>query len=143
MRRAFYRHKRRGIGELLAVIIVIAITIVAGLVLYSFVMGKISLFGNSPGLEISNAEMTNGVLVLDVKNTGTYSFTHVAYQIYPASGISPSGGPVDGNMLAPGQTASYTAQISGTVTGNTYTITVTGTYGNGQNYTISTNVVAT
>ena len=142
--------RKKGIGELLAVIIVIAITIVAGLVLYSFVMGKISMFGNSAGLQIENAQITNGVMIVSVKNTGTYTFSSVAFQVYQdgsALGSSqqislPSGG------LAPGQSASYTGSFSSVTgsseqPGNVYTIIITGTYGNGQTYTISTNVVGT
>ena len=144
------RHRKKGIGELLAVIIVIAITIVAGLVLYSFVMGKISMFGNSAGLEVETAQITNGVVLLTVKNTGTYTFTQISFKIYingaqqgSAQTISlPSGG------LAPGQSASFTgsfSSITGTSEqpGTVYTIVITGTYGNNQNYTVSTNVVGT
>ncbi|MDP7976686.1 MAG: hypothetical protein RAK25_06110 [TACK group archaeon] len=135
---------RKGIGELLAVIIVIAITIVAGLVLYSFVMGKISIFGNSPGLEIENAQITNGVLIISIKNTGSYAFSSVSYQIYPSSGLTPSSGSLSlpASGLQPGQSVAYTNQISGTQTGSVYTIVITGDYGNGQTYTVSTNVVA-
>ncbi len=148
--KGLFLKRKKGIGELLAVIIVIAITIVAGLVLYSFVMGKISMFGNSAGLEIENAQITNGVIILSVKNTGSYTFSNISFQIYEngetlgsSQAMSlPSGG------LAPGQSASYTgsfSSLSGTdeQPGTVYTIVITGGYGSGQTYTISTNVVAT
>ena len=46
---AFFKRKK-GIGELLAVIIVIAITIVAGISVYSFFKVSSSIFGNTAGL---------------------------------------------------------------------------------------------
>ena len=146
------RRGKKGIGELLAVIIVIAITIVAGLVLYSFVMGKISMFGNSPGLQIENAQITNGVIILTVKNTGAYTFSSITFQLYvngqplgsSQSFSLPSGG------LAPGQSVAYTGAFSSVAgsgqyeqPGTVYTIVITGVYGSGQTYTVSTNVVGT
>ncbi len=139
------QRKRKSIGELLAVIIVIAITIVAGLVVYSIVMGKVSLFGNSPGLEIENAQLSNGVLTVSVKNTGSYTFSTVTIQVIYNGGtvtITPLNGSSNSiaTSLQPGQSASGTYTLSETV-GGTYTIIITGEYGNGQSFTVSTNVV--
>lgn len=143
--------KRKGIGELLAVIIVIAITIVAGLLVYSIVMGKVSLFGNSPGLQIENAQFSNGVLTLSVKNTGSYTFSAVTVQVIyngQAQTITPLGSSSGGSdqetlaiNLQPGQSASQTYTLSETV-GGTYTVIVQGQYGSGASFTVSTNVVA-
>ncbi len=141
--------RRRAIGELLSVIIVIAITIIAGLVLYSFVMGKISLFGNSPGLQIENAQITSGIVIVSVKNTGTYTFSNISFQIYlngqalggPQQIPLPSGG------LGPGQTASFTGSFSAITgqaeqMGSIYTVVLTGRFGGAQTFTITTSVVA-
>ncbi|MGC9209494.1 MAG: archaellin/type IV pilin N-terminal domain-containing protein [Nitrososphaeria archaeon] len=143
------RRRRRAIGELLSVIIVIAITIVAGLVLYSFVMGKISLFGNSPGLQIENAQITDGVVIVSVKNTGSYSFSNVSIQIYlngQALG-GPQQIPLPPGGLGPGQTASFTGSFSAITgeaeqIGSLYTIVVTGRFGGSQTFTVSAGVVA-
>ncbi len=137
--------KQRGIADILAVLIVIGITIVAGVALYSMVMGKVSVFGNSAGLGVENAQVTNNMVIITVKNTGTYTFSGVSYTVY-SSGSSvlsgsfnvPSGG------LAPGQSVSAVQQFPSSnpeIAGNSYTIVITGTYGSGQAYTTSISVI--
>lgn len=88
-------------------------------------------------------------MLLTVKNTGSYTFSTVSYQIYQGGSSQdnsqnmslPTGG------LGPGQSDSNTSSfnsITGSqkTVGDIYTIVVTGVYGNGQTYTVSTNVVA-
>ncbi len=135
--------KQRSIADILAVLIVICITIVAGVALYSMVMGKVSMFGNSAGLKIENAEITNGLVIITVKNTGTYTFSSVTFTVYyngePVSWLS---GVTLASNLAPGQSASPSSPpaFSETV-GATYTIVVTGTYNSGQTYTTSISII--
>ena len=140
-----FRKKERGIADILAVLIVIAITVVAGVALYSMVMGKVSVFGNSAGIEVETAEVTNNMLIITIKNTGSYTFSSVSYAVY-SSGLSvlsgsfslPSGG------LAPSEAVSAVQQFSSSnpeIVGASYTIVITGTYNNGQTYTTSVTVV--
>ncbi len=137
--------KQRGIADILAVLIVIGITIVAGVALYSMVMGKVSMFGNSAGLEIQNSEITNNMAIITVKNTGTYTFSSVSYTVYSGGSSVLSGGfSLPSGGLAPGQSVSTVQQFSSSnpeVVGNSYTIVITGTYTNGQTYTTSVTVV--
>ncbi len=138
--------KQRGIADILAVLIVIGITIVAGVALYSMVMGKVSVFGNSAGIEVENAEVTNNMVIMTIKNTGTYTFSSVSYNVYSngASVLSGSFSSLPSGGLGPGQTT-QTVQSFGSsnseVVGDSYTIVITGTYNNGQTYTTSVTVI--
>jgi len=137
--------KERGIADILAVLIVIGITVVAGVALYSMVMGKVSVFGNSAGIGVETAEVTNNMLIITIKNTGSYTFSSVSYTVYSGGSSVLSGSfSLPSGGLAPWQSVSAVASFSSSnpeVVGNSYTIVITATYGNGQTYTTSVTVV--
>lgn len=144
------RQKRRGIGELLSVIIVMAITIVAALVVYSMVMQRVSQLGNSPGIEIENIQLSNGILTVSVKNSGSYEFSSITMQVIyngqaqtiaPLGSSSGSAQETLGMNVAPGESVSAAFALNESV-GGTYTVIIVGSYGSGQSYTITGNVVA-
>ena len=137
--------KQRGIADILAVLIVIGITVVAGVALYSTVMGKVSVFGNSAGIEVETAQVTNNMLIITVKNTGTYTFSSVSYTVYSGGSSVLSGSfSLPSGGLEPGESVSAVQQFSSSnpeTFGASYTIVITGTYNNGQTYTTSVTVV--
>ncbi len=141
------KRKQRSIADILAVLIVIGITIVAGVALYSLVMGKVSVLGNSAGVTVENSEITNNMLIITVKNTGTYTLTTVTYDVYNdgTSVLSgnfaiPTGGLAPGETTSPSTPPTFSTSTP-EVVGASYTIVITGTYSSGQTYSTSVNVI--
>ena len=132
--------KKRGIGELLSALIIIGITIIAGIVVYDVLFARMNTIGYTAGISIQDSTISNGMAFITVKNTGTYTLTGVSVTIY-YNGQSVGSGSYSGN-INPGQTVAispislsapgYTYQP-----GQTFTIYVTATYNSGQ---VSTSV---
>jgi P pilus assembly chaperone PapD len=132
------RQKRRAIGELLAALIVIGITIVAGVVVYDVVFGRLNTIGYTPGISIQEATIANGQAFVTVKNTGTYTLSSVTVTIY-YNGQSVGTG--SGGSIAPGQTVAISPiTLSGFTyqPGETFTVYVVANYNGGQTSTTAT-----
>ena len=142
--------RRRGLSALIATIILIGITVVASLVLYSMFTGFFGSYSQNiqclatvdlirPGGSASYA-----VVTVTVKNTGSVPIKSISVQYVPEGQTNPSGLTLtwdpsisDSNPLPPGGSASATATITSNlpVAGKVYPfiIKITGTAG--QTYT--------
>jgi flagellin-like protein len=94
----------RAISPLIATIILIAITITAGLLIYNLFFSASSTASNVGQVEIMNAQLVvdssgNYVLALTIKNTGTKPATQL--QIYIGTATTPSA--TISQTLQPGQ----------------------------------------
>ena len=112
---------------MLAVIIMLALTIVAGAFVYEAFFNKANSYSNTASINIDNAQISNGELVMTVKNLGSITFTTLSVTVYSGgSVVTISGGSFSPSTLSPGQTAVYTGSLSETV-GASYLIEVEGT----------------
>jgi len=127
--------KKRGIGELLSALIIIGITIIAGIVVYDVLFARMNTIGYTAGISIQDATISNGMAMITVKNTGTYTLTGVSVWIY-YNGQEVGSGSYSGN-INPGQTVAI-FPISLSASGYTYqpgqnfTVYVYATYSGGQ-----------
>jgi len=137
--------KIRAISPLIATIILIAITITAGLLIYNLFLSASSTASNVGQVEIMNAQLVvdssgNYVLALTVKNTGTKPVNQL--QIYIGTATTPSA--TISQTLQPGQSYYWRTTGSSTyVIGNRYLITVVAIFSDNSQYQISTTVTAT
>jgi len=133
--------KKRGIGELLAALIIIGITVIAGVVVYDVLFARMNTIGYTPGVSIQESTISNGMAFITVKNTGTYTLTGVSVAVY-YNGKQVGSGSYSGSMQ-PGQTVAI-SPISLSASGFTYqpgetfTVYVTATYNGGQVSTSAT-----
>jgi len=133
--------KKMGIGELLSALIIIGITIIAGIVVYDVLFARMNTIGYTAGISIQDATISQGMALITVKNTGTYVLTSVSVTIY-YNGQNVGSGSYSGN-INPGQTVAiqpislgasgYTYQP-----GQTFIVYVTATYSGGQVSTSAT-----
>ena len=121
------RGNRRAISEMLAVIIMLALTVVAGAFVYQVFFNKANSYSNTASINIDNAQISNNELVMTVKNLGSITFTTLSVTVYSGgSQVTISGGSFLPSTLSPGQTAVYTGSLSESV-GASYLIEVEGT----------------
>ena len=132
--------KKKGIGELLSALIIIGITIIAGVVVYDVLFARMNTIGYTAGISVQSSTISNGQAFITVKNTGTYTLTGVSVTIY-YNGQNVGSGSYSGN-INPGETI-VISPISLGASGYTYqpgqafTVYVTATYSGGQ---VSTSV---
>jgi len=132
---------RRALSEMLAVIIILAMTIVAGAFVYETFFNKANSYANTAALSIDSATISNNMLVMTVKNSGSMTFTSLSVSVYtggsvvlgPSYSFSPS-------SLSPGQTSVYTGSLSESV-GATYLITVEGVSSSAGNVVATVSIV--
>jgi len=132
--------KKRGIGELLAALIIIGITIIAGVVVYDVLFARMNTIGYTPGVTIQESTIANGMAFITVKNTGTYTLSSIAVTVY-YNGQSVGSG--SAGSMQPGQTVAIspiTLSASGFTyqPGETFTVYVTANYNGGQVSTSAT-----
>ncbi|MEM4066263.1 MAG: archaellin/type IV pilin N-terminal domain-containing protein [Candidatus Micrarchaeaceae archaeon] len=126
------RTKRKAISEMLAVIIMIALTIVAGAFVYQVFFSRASTFSSAPSITIQDVTISNGEIVLTVKNSGSIGVTLSNVSVYLNGGTSVTN--TWTSTVAPGSTAVYTGSLGGIYTpGASYLIVVKGTTGTGSN----------
>ena len=127
-------NKKRGIGELLSALIIIGITIIAGIVVYDVLFARMNAIGYTAGISIQDATISNGVVMITVKNTGTFTLTSVSVSIY-SNGQSVWSGSYS-ETINPGQTStippiSLSASGYSYQPGQTFTIYVSAQYSGG------------
>ena len=132
----------KAISPLIATLILIAITIVGGVVVYRLFFSAGGAISSNVHAVISDASVSSAAgLTITVKNDGSVGITVTAISISgaAATGVSPA----LGGTIAPGGSLAYTATNAATA-GTTYNIrvTVSGT-GTTGTFTTSLNVVAT
>ncbi len=126
----------KAISPILATVILIAVTLVIAIGVIGWIMGIWGTFGTTEAVQIypDSKLYTNGSITLYVKNTGT-----AAAVIYKVEVVGVDASTLDqASTLAPGQDATITANVSGTLTpgaqyqikiytraGNVYSIVLT------------------
>jgi flagellin-like protein len=139
--------KIRAISPLIATIILIAITITAGLLIYNLFFSASSTASNVGQVEIMNAQLVvdssgNYVLALTIKNSGTKPVNQL--QIYIGTATTPSA--TISQTLQPGQSYYWrttTGLPQSPIVGNRYLITVVAMFSDNSQYQVSTTVTAT
>jgi len=148
----------RAISPLIATIILIAITITAGLLIYNLFFSASSTASNVGQVEIMNAQLVvdssnNYVLTLTIKNTGTKPVMQL--QIYYGSittpittitSFTPPSTTLTLTTLQPGQSYYWrttTGLPQSPIVGNRYLITVVAVFSDNSSYQVSTTVTAT
>ena len=144
-----YAKQRRAISTIIATIIVIAMTIVAAGVLYTYFTTTASRAQNTAQIQVSasiavpNGQGT-GTVAITVTNSGSIALTGLSYS--SSIGGTPSWNPAPSTTspLAPGESTSTSFSTSGSVTsGNSYAITIVATFANGATQTQVVTVTAT
>jgi flagellin-like protein len=152
------KSSRKAISPLLATIILIAITIVGGLVVYSIFTSSAGTAGSQSSLQVVSDQLVvptgggSATWAITVKNQGNkpiqaMSVTLGTTTVTTLTGCSSSGlvltppgsCPVGSTTinLAPGQSIAGSTSVSGITVGQTYSVTVTATFVGGST---STNV---
>ena len=67
MQTKFLSKKKRGIGELLAALIVIGITIIAGIVVYDVLFARMNTIGYTAGISIQDSTIANGMAFITIR----------------------------------------------------------------------------
>ena len=143
-----YLKKAKAISPIIATIILIVITVVAGGFIYAYVSGMLHSGATSQQASIQSYSLVPGsgntaTLTVTVQDSGTVAITRV--NIVSLSNVQTlPGGPFIGS-IAPGSTMSNTTSITGTapfLAGDTYTTTFVVTYANGATQDITEGLVA-
>jgi hypothetical protein len=140
-------NRRKAISEMLGVIILLSLTIVAGVLVYQIFTGKSNVASSATAISIQSATISgvNNVMVLTVQNTGTTTIQSLSVKVYQGSNSFTPGGSFSPSSIAPGQTASgtFTPPSGQTFTsGMQYTVVVTATSSSGSS-TSSTSATVT
>ncbi|MDG6907322.1 MAG: hypothetical protein JRN20_16235 [Nitrososphaerota archaeon] len=146
--------KKAGISPIVATIILIAITVAAGLVVYGIMNGVIGTASNNTQISVIQATLvqTSGSsgssFSMTVKNSGSQPLNSVTVSV-PSLGLStslktltitPSG------ALSPGESVSVTSggpNAAACTVGDTYAVQINATASNGGSYATSTSVTCT
>jgi len=115
---------------MLGVIILLSLTIVAGVLVYQIFTGKSNVASSATALSIQSATISgeNGVMTVTVQNTGTSVINSISINVYQSGGstVTVKGAFSPPSSITPGQTTSGT--FTGSFTpGTQYTIVVTAT----------------
>ena len=132
------KSSRKGLSPLLAIIIGLIVTIVAGILLAQLYFSYAATISARPAANIEYVDLVvdsggNGHLVINIKNTGNVPIDNTTITSDLCSSLTVSG------SGTPGSTLSATCTISGVSTGDVLsgTITVGFTDGSVQSYAIS------
>jgi hypothetical protein len=149
--------RRKAIGEILGALIVIAIVVAAGLILYTLFTSTASNVGSQTVVSVQsdtlivpvpNAAATWAITLKDSSSKPITSLTATINGVSnPSTVITPSysGTPVSSsNQLLPGASASGSITISTGITlGQSYIVTITATFSDGSSQVVTTSVTAT
>jgi archaeal flagellin N-terminal-like domain len=134
-----YRNKRKAVSPIIATLILIVITVAAGVIIYYFVSGYLSASTASVAsqqanqLSIISASWIGGKsnkLSFAIQNSGTVSVTftissiavyniNTGTEVANSTSITPSS-----STLSPGQAGSFTAPLNYTLHSGTYKLVV-------------------
>ncbi|WP_174448695.1 archaellin/type IV pilin N-terminal domain-containing protein [Conexivisphaera calida] len=137
-------HRRKAISEMLAIIILLALTVVAGVLVYQIFTGKAGVASTNTTVSIQSAYISgeNGVMTLTIQNTGSNiinSLTVTVYQGGSTVSISPGGS--QSVSITPG--SSWSGTFTGSFTpGTQYTIIVQASSSTGSSTTATVTVTA-
>jgi flagellin-like protein len=137
--------RSRGISPLIATIILIAITVVGGLLVYSIFTSTSNTMSAKALVSVEAADLvmsSDGQQVqfsIVIKNTGNKPIKELKVKLASedeATVTLPVGG------LQPGQSVAYSAEPSGTyVVGNTYTVVIKATFSDGSTFVTTAGVM--
>jgi len=128
---------------MLGVIILLSLTIVAGVLVYQIFTGKSNVASSATALSIQSATISgeNSVMTITVQNTGTSTINSINVQVYQSGSTISISGSFSPSTITPGQTASGT--FTGSFTpGTQYTVVVTATSSTGSTTTATAVVTA-
>ena len=143
-----YLKKAKAISPIIATIILIVITVVAGGFIYSYVTGMLHSGATSQQANIQSYSLVPGssdsaTLTVTVQDSGTVAISSVNI-VSIVNGVTVPGGPFL-RSIAPGSTMSNSTSITGTapfLAGDTYTATFVVTYANGATQDITESLTA-
>jgi len=148
--------RRKAISPIIATIILIVITVVAGAFLYTYATGMMHSGAASQVANVQSAALVvpggtgTGTLTVTISNGGTVTINSVNITNFAGSSISPAVQLIT-TPIAPGQAASGTVTVGSgqTITtptsltaGESYELQLTVGYANGQTQVITTSVTA-
>lgn len=138
---------RRAISPIIATIIVIVITVVAGAFLYTYATGMMRSGAASQVANIQSISLVvpsgtgAGTLTATISNAGTVTIDSINLTSFNGQQVNEA---FIQSPIAPGQSASGTYEVSsGLVAGQGYEVQFTIAYANGQTQTLTTSVAAT
>ena len=119
--------RRKAISEMLAVIILLALAVVAGVLVYQIFMGKAGVASTNTAISVQSAYINGqtGVFAITIQNTGSNTIQSISISVYQQGQNSPAWTYSTSQGISPGQTWSYSTSVSGTFqSGTQYTIVV-------------------
>ena len=135
------RASRKGLSPLLAIIIGLVVTVVAGILLAQLYFSYAATISARPAANVEYVDLvvpvgsTKGILAINIKNMGSVKITGISVTGDGVSGCSPT----STITISPGGVAGISCTISGVSTGGVWNGTVTVTFENAgmQVYAIS------
>ena len=144
MKTRLQTHRRKAISTIIATILVVAMTIVAAGVLYTYFTTTASRAQNTDQIQVSASLAVpsgsgTGTLVVSVVNSGSIALTSVSTTGSTTCSIANTAftpSPSATSPIAPGSGTSATCQTTAAVTsGVSYSMTVAATFANGATQT--------
>ncbi len=137
----------KGISPIIATIILIVLTVVAGGFIYTYATGMLHSGTTTNVANVQTISLTptstGGILALTISDGGAAAITGVSYEfngVTPATAITTSP-----STIQPGGSGSANTNVTisgGAVAGTSYPLLLKVTFSNGGTQTISTSVVA-
>ena len=142
---------RKGVSPILATVILIAITVAAGLFLYQAFFGDLGIASQSRLVQITSAQLivptgsSTGTVTIVIKNSGSSAINNLATNLVAkitttgSTTLSAvSGSPTN---LTPGQSVAMTATGVSAYIGSTYVVLVTATFSDGSTSSTAVSVI--
>jgi len=138
---------RRGISPLIATIILIAITVAGGLLIYSMFLSTGSIWGAKGQVAVENVKLvkdSSGSVLFSItlKNTGNKPVQSLTVKL-----AGQDVGLTLGNPLQPGQSTSFVGDApqipGGYIIGNSYTVAIEAVFTDGSTFADTLTVVCT
>jgi FlaG/FlaF family flagellin (archaellin) len=135
-----YERKKAGLSPLVAVILLVAITVAAALVVSGVFFNLANIAGRRPSASLDYAKLVvlpsgDAVWAITIKNTGDIRITDVSASF---SGCAPDPFTFSPSTVPPGTTTAASGTATGCNIGETYYVTLTVTFGDGSQQTIVT-----
>ncbi|AKA73456.1 hypothetical protein SULI_05565 [Saccharolobus solfataricus] len=146
MKGGYKLKKRKGLSSILGTVIVLAITLVLGGLLYAYSNGLFSSLTQNASLQTQvsiyvNPNTGQAYIQYYISNTGSTQIYLSSIQIL--NGTRNIIIPLNNNLLQPGQTVQNITSINGKITaGQYYTVEIAGNLPNGKPYSVVQNVLA-
>jgi len=141
------RLKRRGISPLIATIILIAICVAGGLLIYNVFFSTTGTISAKGQLEVESIDLvrsTGGttVFTITIKNAGNKPATTLSVKLEGQDSAFTVDLTGVGGALQPGQSISHVEeQVSGSyIVGNVYTVVIQATFSDGSTFSHTTSV---